>query len=211
MRKPLHRAAGTGALLLVALAIATTGKVGTTFAFFDGETSNGNSAFAGGWIDPPTALTATPSGYDAVLNWAPGTHGPVTGQQLYGVNNLTNSNCTGAAYATIGSALTTAATTTTDASRGTAANNGNWFCYQMVSTSATVWTAQMSTAMQLGLVANGVSTANAAAKCTGAPNVAAGTIDCNDKITITFNQKPIVPTGSIQVCVFAPGTIMLGN
>ena len=48
--------------------------------------------------------------------------------------------------------------TYTDASRGTSANDGNWFCYQLVSTSATSWTAPLPfAAMQLGLVTTAVA------------------------------------------------------
>ena len=176
--------------------VLSTGIVGSTLAIFNGETQNAASSFAGGWIDAPSALTAGASGYDVALGWTPGTHGPVTGQTLNGVNNGTNSNCTGAAYAfvaTLGSAIATY----TDSSRGNAGNNGNWFCYQLVSTSATVWTAQASKPLQVGLATTGIAIANV-----GTDN----SVDAGDTITLTFNQKTnLAASGSLKVCVARVG------
>jgi hypothetical protein len=182
--------------------VLSTGIVGSTLAIFNGETQNAASSFAGGWIDAPSALTAGASGYDVALGWTPGTHGPVTGQTLNGVDNGTNSNCTGAAYAfvaTLGSAIATY----TDSSRGNAGNNGNWFCYQLVSTSATVWTAQGTQSLQLGLVATGITIANV-----GTNN----SINANDTITISFNQRTNRPaSGTAKVCAFTSGLIIIGD
>jgi hypothetical protein len=177
--------------------------VGTTFALFNGETSNPNSAFAGGWVGAPSAATATASGYDMSLAWTAGTHGPVTGQQLNGVDNGTNSNCTGAAYSLITGSLTATATSYTDASRGTSGSNGDWYCYQLISTSATVWTAPLAlSAVQLGLVATGVAITNAGT---------ANTIEKNDTIKLTFNQQTNLTTASIKVCPFTTGVILIGD
>ncbi len=214
MRKVLHRAAGAVALVAAASLLASNGLVGSTFGLFNSETKNASSAFAGGWVDPPSALAASVSGYDVNLTWTPGTHGPVTGQKLYGVDNGTNSNCTGAAYTLISTLAGASTASTTDASRGTLANDGNWFCYQVVSTSATVWTAQLSRAVQLGLVATAISTTNGATRCSGAPTPVTGTIDCNDSIIVTFNQKPLAPA-TVNVCTWAgtgtSGSIVIGD
>lgn len=215
MRKLLHRAAGASAVVAAASLLASSGLVQSTFGLFNGETKNASSAFAGGWIDPPSSLAGSVSGYNVNLTWTPGTHGPVTGQKLYGVDNGTNPNCTGAAY-TLFSTLASASTTSaTDSTHVTLANDGNWFCYQVVSTSATVWTAQLSTAVQVGLVATAISTTNAATSCPGAAAPATGTIDCNDKIIITFNQRVAAPTSPIAVCTWAgagtSGSIVLGD
>jgi hypothetical protein len=215
MRRFLHRAAGAGALLAAALLLASSQLVGNTFGLFNAETKNNASAFAGGWVDPPSSLAASASGYDVNLTWTPGTHGPVTGQKLYGVDNGTNSNCTGAAYTLISTLASASTASAADASRGTLANDGNWFCYRVASTSATVWTAQLSTAVQLGLVATGLSTVNASTRCSGASTPATGTIDCNDQIIITFNQRVAAPTSPIAVCTWAgagtSGSIVLGD
>jgi hypothetical protein len=199
----LRRAVSALVVLAATALLLGNGVVGTTFALFNGETTNANSAFAGGWVGAPSAATATATGYDVALAWTAGTHGPVTGQQLYGVDNTTSSNCTGAAYgllATMASATTAAYT---DASRGTAANNGDWYCYQLLSTSATSWTAPFSlAAVQLGLVTTAVQITNV-----GTPN----RIEKNDTMKLTFNQRTNVGTGNIRVCVFTNGTILLGD
>ncbi|HLX32334.1 MAG TPA: hypothetical protein VKR79_06130 [Gaiellaceae bacterium] len=67
--------------------------VGSTLASFSAETDNGNSALANGWVGPATNLAESPSGFDADLTWAYGTHGSVTGQQLDWVDNQTSSTC----------------------------------------------------------------------------------------------------------------------
>ena len=201
----LRRAVSALVVLATITLLLGNGVVGTTFALFNGETTNANSAFAGGWVGAPSAATATATGYDVALAWTPGTHGPVTGQQLYGVDNTTNSSCTGAAYGA--SPLATMATASTaaytDASRGTPANNGDWYCYQLLSTSATSWTAPFSlAAIQLGLVTTAVQITNV-----GTPN----RIEKNDTITLTFNQRTNVGTVNIKVCVYTTGVILLGD
>lgn len=201
-----------GALLLVCGALLSSGLAGGTFALYEGATENAGSTFAGGWIGAATGLTATPEGYDVALKWTPGTHGPVTGQKLYGVDNEASSTCTEAP--TLISRLESGTTSSyNDESRGNATNDGDWFCYQLQSTSASEWTAQATQAVQLGLVANGLSTKNAASTCTKAPKPESGKIDCKDTITITFNQKPnLVEKGTIVVCVFATeNLIVLGE
>ena len=203
-RRALRWAGGTvAALAFAALVLTGTGTIGSTFALFNGETQNANSSFAGGWVGAASGASATPSGYDVALAWTPGTHGPVTGQQLFGVDNTTTASCTGAAYALLATMASATTAAYTDASRGNATNDGDWFCYEMVSTSATVWTAATPlSGVQIGLVANGISMANVGT---------AGRINANDTITITFNQRPILPTGNVRVCVVAPSTIVIGD
>jgi hypothetical protein len=199
----LRRAVGAAVVLAAAALLLGNNVIGTTFALFNGETSNANSAFAGGWVGAPSAATATATGYDVGLAWTPGTHGPVTGQQLFGVDNGTSSNCTGAAYTLLATLASASTTAYTDASRGTLANDGNWFCYQLVSTSATSWTAPFAlSAVQLGLVTTGVQITNAGT---------ANRIEKNDTIKLTFNQRTNLGTGNIKVCVYSTGVIQLGD
>jgi hypothetical protein len=201
----LRRAVSAGVVIAAACLLLGNGTIDSTFALFNGQTQNANSAFAGGWVGAPTAATTTAVGYDMSLAWTAGTHGPVTGQQLYGVDNGTNSNCTGAAYAllTTTPALTQATTSYTDASRGTAGNNGNWYCYRLLSTSATSWTAPLAlSGVQLGLVTTAVQITNV-----GTVN----RIQANDQIKLTFNQRTNIGTAAIRVCVFTNGTILLGD
>jgi hypothetical protein len=205
------RQAALAIVILGAIALAlSTGIVGTTSALFNGETQNAGSSFAGGWVAAPSSFNATPSGYDVSLGWTPGVQS-VTGQKVNGADNGTNPDCTGAAYGLISTLASATTATYSDASRGTALNNGNWFCYQLLSTSATVWTAQALKAVQIGLVANAISTANAGSTCAGSAAPVTGKTNCNDTITITFNQKPILPASPIRVCVWASGTIVIGD
>lgn len=200
----IQKALRQATLALVTLSsvslVLSTGVVGSTDALFNGETQNAASSFAGGWVDAPSALTATASGYDVALGWTPGTHGPVTSQQLNGVDNGTNSNCTGASYGPVTS-LTSAAAAYTDANRGSTLN-GHWYCYQLISNSATVWNAQATQKLQVGLLTTGIAIANV-----GTNN----TINANDTVTLTFNQKTnLAASGTTKVCVM-PGKIIFGD
>jgi hypothetical protein len=202
----LRRAVSSCVVLAAVALLLSNGAIDSTFALFNGQTQNANSAFAGGWIGAPAAATVAASGYDMSLAWTPGTHGPVTGQQLYGVDNGTNSNCTGAAYSLLATMAAASTATFTDPSRGTAANNGNWFCYQLMSTSATSWTAPLAlSAAQLGLVVTGVQITNAG----GAGG--AGVIQRTDTIRLTFNQRVAGAFTTTKVCVYTSGVILLGD
>ena len=199
MSQRLLRFAGLAIVSLSCVALAfSSGIVGSTFALFNGETQNAGSSFAGGWIGAATGLTTTASGYDVGLAWTPGTHGPVTGQQLYGVDNNTNSNCTGAAYVLLNTLATASTATFTDSSRGSASNNGHWFCYQLVSTSASSWTAQTPQVLQLGLVTSAITITNV-----GTNN----SMNANDTIQLTFNQRTNKATsGTLKVCAINNGS-----
>jgi hypothetical protein len=203
----LRRAASSIATLAIAALLLGNGMVGSTSALFNGETKNAGSGFAGGWVGAPSAATASALGYDMSLAWTVGTHGPVTGQQLYGVDNgtlSTGSNCTGAAYGLLATLASAGTAAYTDASRATLGTDGDWYCYELVSTSATVWTTPLAlAAAQLGLVTNAVAITNAGT---------AGTIATNDSIKLTFNQRTNVGTGNVKVCVYsAAKTILIGD
>jgi hypothetical protein len=197
------RQAALAIVILGAIALAlSTGIVGTTSALFNGETQNAGSSFAGGWVAAPSSFTATPSGYDVALAWTPGVQS-VTGQKVIGVDNGTNPDCTGAAYSPVATLASATTATYTDSSRGTASNNGNWFCYQLVSTSATVWTAQAAQAAQIGLATTGIAIANV-----GTDN----SVNAGDTITLTFNQRTnLAASGSLKVCVRTIGKIIIGS
>ena len=205
MDKALRQAAlALVTISAVALALST-GFIGSTFALFNGETQNASSSFAGGWIGPPTALTATASGYDVGLGWTPGAHGPITAQTLNGVDNGTSSNCATATYAFLATLAAPPTATFTDASRGSATTNGHWFCYQLVSTTATTWNAAATQSLQLGLVTSAIAIANV-----GTNN----SLNANDTITLTFNQRTnLAASGTTKVCVIAgsPGKVIVGD
>jgi hypothetical protein len=202
-RKGFLGAGGVALVFAAAALLLGSGLTGSTFALFNGETQNAGSTFAGGWVDAPSGASASVSGDDVAFTWTPGTHGPVTGQQLFGVDNATSSNCTGAAYALLATLASATTASYTDANRANSTNDGDWFCYELVSTSATVWTAPTPlSALQIGLAATGLSIANGGT---------AGRIDKNDEITITFNQKPTSPGSSIRVCAFTTGSVVIGD
>ncbi len=183
------------ALVLFASALTT---VGATFAFFSSETENAASPLAGGWIAPATALSVTPSGYDAQLGWNPGGHG-LDGQQLYGRDNGSSSTCPSSGYtqlATLASA-TTASTTDSSASLANPRSgiNGHYVCYELISTrSGSNWTAAASfPATQLGLLLNGLAV--------NASVTADGTVDSGDVIQATFDQSVVMATPSSAAVV----------
>jgi hypothetical protein len=195
------RRAGRRVALVAAVALLVTagGAVAARIGF-TGETNSTNTV-ANGWIGPASGLSVTPSGYDAQLAWTPGTHGPVTGQTLYGVDNGTTSSCTGVTYALMNTMAS--ATTAAFTKSNTSTVNGHWLCYQMQSTSASSWTSTANfPATQLGLVATSVAIANG----TGAP----GTMDSGDTITITFNQNVLASSVSTnpQICTGLSATVI---
>jgi hypothetical protein len=195
-------------LVLVTLSavalVLSTGGIGGTFAIFNAETQNAGSVFAGGWVDPPASVTVTPSGYDVAFAWTAGTHGPVTGQKLFGVDNGTNASCNGASVVLLATMASATTASYTDSNRASTLN-GHWFCYQLISTSATAWTGVYSKGLQIGLATTAISIANGSAS-TG------GSIDVGDKITLTFNQKTnLAATGTKKVCAVSSGVIILGD
>jgi hypothetical protein len=204
----LRRAIGAAAVIAASALILGNHLIGVTSASFSGETKNAGSGFAGGWIDVASAGTAVAGGYDMTLNWTTPTtptHGPVTGQKLTGVDNGTNSDCTSAAYGALATLASATTNTYSDLSRATLATDGDWYCYEIVSTSATVWTGIYNLpAAQLGLAATAVSTAN---KSGGVAN----RIEAGDTITITFNQRTnIAASTTAKVCVFT-NNIAIGD
>jgi hypothetical protein len=200
--KALRRAAGPLLLLSIVALVLSAGPVGDTVGLFNAETQNAGSSFAGGWIGAAAGAGATASGYDVNLGWTPGTHGPVTGQQLLSVDNHSTSSCTGAAYALL-TTVGAGASSYTNSNVGSGAANGDWFCYRIVSTSATVWTAQTDlSAVQAGFVATQLALAN---------GLTAAKIDKDDTIKITFNQKTNLTASSTKVCAYTSGVVVVGD
>lgn len=97
------------AAILFASGLAT---VGGTLASWSAQTENQTGTFAAGWVEAPTGLSASPSGYDAALSWTPGTHG-VKGEALWDQDNGSSSTCPPSGYsltATMASASTSSYT-----------------------------------------------------------------------------------------------------
>jgi hypothetical protein len=205
----LRRAVGAWVVLSISALILGSGIVGNTFATFNAETTNANSTFSDGWLGAATAGSATAGGYDMTVNWTPTTTGPITGQKILGVDNTTNNNCTGAAYAAIATLASATTATYSDLSRATSGTDGDWFCYELMSTSTSApnWTTPYSfPAVQIGIVANAITTASGGT---------AGSVSKNDTITVTFNQRTTLASqASMTVCVFrnsSGNAILLGD
>jgi hypothetical protein len=189
------------ALLLPAVAALALGFLAPrSGASFNASTANQGNVYALTALYAPSVLTATPSGHDVNLSWTAGTNG--SGYSVLGVANGNSSNCTGASFASVGSA---AGTSYSDTGRYTP--QGTYFCYQVKTTYAG-WTSVSSNptaAAQLGVVASSVVAANGGTS---------GKLDPGDTITVTFNQ-PIStatgPSGTNSVCAIAGATIVLGS
>lgn len=204
MRRRLRRVATSHLLVLAAVLVLGGGLAAGALVGFSAETQTQTATYAGGWVDAPTSLLApTVSGYGATLTWAKGTH-DVTAQDLYGTDQGTTTNCTGATYATqFATGLPATMTTTTD-SRGSGAN-GHWICYQIRSTHGSWYAGSNFSVIQVGLVPTGIAVANG-----GNSNQ----INSGDTITLSFNQA-VTYTGStpIYVCAFVnpANTILIGD
>ncbi|MGN6372943.1 MAG: hypothetical protein ACTHM1_08115 [Solirubrobacteraceae bacterium] len=206
-----HARRAAVALTLSCAALLASGQVGGTLALYEGSATNANSAFAGGWVHDATEMAASPEGYDVALKWTPGSPGVVT-QKLYGEDKGTSPACTSVPTHTLSATLASASTSAyKDESRGSEATDGDWVCYEIQGENGSWLSAGAFSAVQVGLVASAVSTVNEATKCSTKVTKAAGKIDCDDTIAITFNQKPVLPASPLSVCVFSTGTIVLGD
>ena len=205
----LRRAVTAWIVLSICALLLGSGIVGNTFATFNAETTNASSTFSDGWLGAASNGSATAGGYDMTVNWTPTTTGPIGGQKILGIDNTTSSNCTSAAYAAIATLASATTATYSDASRATSGTDGDWFCYELMSTSTSApnWTTPYSfPAVQIGLVANAVTITNSGT---------AGTIGNGDTIKITFNQQTTLAgsgSGGLEVCSWSTtNTIVLGD
>ena len=205
-RKARKRAAAASAVALaIGLAFAT-GAIHGAWANFQAETQNTNAQFGGGWINAPTSLSASPSGYGGSFTWVHGNtgvspFGALTSQQLYVADQGTTNNCTSVTYSTVGSALSGTANSTSDAE--SSAVNGHYLCYMLRSFMNTwsVDTNFVPSPVQVGLAP-------------GSPSVSystSGQITNGTTITIEFNQNISFSSANTRVCTFTSGVILLGD
>jgi hypothetical protein len=180
--------------------VVLAGVAGSTRASLAGQTANPSAKFAFTALYAPSSLTATVAGANVNLGWTAGTNG--NGYSVLGVANGTNSNCSSATPAVIGSA---SGTTYTDSGRSTP--QGTYFCYQ-VKTSYSGWTSVSGNpiaAARIGVVATTVQLTNGGT---------ASTLDTGDKIVVTFNQaitQASGPSGTNTVCSISGATIVVGS
>jgi len=179
------------ALALVAGIVLAVAHATGAFALFSAETENAGTV-AGGWIPPPTGLSSSVGGgsnSQAALSWTSGhsasqpSPNPVTGQQLQIADGGTGASASCGSYADEGAALSATATSANDS--GGALPVADWWCYRMVSTSASAWTTSADFAPVRLLVPLSVV-------FSGNGN---GKLDNTETITITFDQ----PVASVAI------------
>jgi hypothetical protein len=205
-----RRLAAAAALLLLAGGVLTFGQVTGTFAIFTADAENPGATAAGGWIPPPTGLSDQVSGTNnnkVELDWTSGSQAaqpnpsPVTGQELDIADGGSGASPSCGTYAEVTTYGANKATTT-DAGNGVP--TADWWCYQMVSTSATTWTSSAAfPPFQLLVPVSVVFSGDGD-----------GILESGETITITFNQS--VDAGSLSIdsgiCQVKGnnGTVLLG-
>lgn len=201
-RKARTRAAAAALLALVAGGTLAFGRLGGTYAIFSAETENQNAVAQGSWIPAPTAGSISIGGAgngQAVMNWTAGglasspSPNPVSGQKILFADGGSGASaaCPGGTYSTTADTIGNG-TTQTDSLTGSPFTD--WWCYQVMSTSASNWTAGPST---FGAVRPLVPTSVA---FSGNGN---GNLDTGDRIVITFNQNVSLSGGPSGVCTDA--------
>ncbi len=149
-------------------------------------------------LGAPASLTGAASGHDVDLSWAAGANG--TGYAIAAAANGGSTSCTAASFAAL---TTTAGTTASDPGRFSP--QGTIECYRVATTHGT-WSSQSgnpTVAVRIGVVAQSVAIADGGA---------AGQLDQDDTITITFNQPIATASGPIAsdtVCTNTGGTVMV--
>lgn len=188
-----------GSLLwLVAGLILAGAPASGTFATFTAETDNPGAVLSGGWIPAPTGLSDSVTGANnnkAQLDWTSGASAaapspnPVTGQELDIADGGSGSTANCGSYSAVATYLK-GKTSVTDG--GTGVPIADWWCYQMVSTSASStssgsWTNSATfPPIQLLVPVSVVFSGNGD-----------GIIESGETITITYNQP--VAAGSLAI------------
>jgi hypothetical protein len=202
----LRRAVGAVVVLAATASLLGHGIVGSTFALFNGETTNAGSQFAVGWIPIPTAMKAAQSGYTITPSWTPGAGTPtVTTQKVYYFDAGATSTCpdVGSASYTLLSTFNNNTTATyTDTNRASG-HNGDYYCYEVTdgSSTYTTWTSGATVRTSGGMALTGVSL-----------GTGDGIIENNDTIVLTWSQRTTLTTSTTtNVCVYANGTVLIGD
>lgn len=209
-RKARTRAAAAALLALVACGILAFGQFSGTFAIFSAETENQADVAQGSWIPAPAAGSIAIGGTgnsQAVMSWTAGgaastpSPNPVTGQKVLFADGGGNAsaNCPSGTYPTTADTIGNG-TTNSDALTGSPFTD--WWCYQVMSTSAGSWTAGPAT---FGAVRPLVPLS---VTFSGDGN---GNLGSGDQIVITFNQNVSLSGSPSGVCTDATNnTIAIG-
>jgi hypothetical protein len=202
-RKARIRATAAASVALIVGLLLASGVVPNTFALWQAEATNAGSVFAGGWIPPPAPISDSVTGASnnqVQLSWTSGhsatepNPNPVTGQQLQIADGGSSGSASCGSYANEGSALSATATSTTDG--GGSVPIADWWCYRMVSTSATAWTSSGTFSPIRLFVPTSVAISCSGTGCDGQP-------DSGDTIVITFNQNVTLSGSPTGLCLEA--------
>jgi hypothetical protein len=214
-RRARIRAAAAASVALVIGLLLASGVVPNTFSLWEAEATNAGSVYGGGWIPAPAGANATTVGgasnSTVTLSWTTAgvsagepNPNPVTGQQLQIADGGSGGSASCGTYGNEGSTLGATATSTTDSDGSGTVPVPDWWCYQVISTSASSWT---STPMTLPparlLVPTSVQLSNGGSS---------GKIDSGDQIIITFNQN-LASMSSVTVCFpgKSPNILFIGD
>jgi len=228
-QKARKRAAAVALVALIAGGALAYGQVSGTFAIFNAETENPNSAALGSWIPPPTltstALNGSPYATEHLV-WVSGNStvmpgaaaNPVTGQALLYADggSAAAAVCPAAgsgSYASFTPSPVLTATSTTSDVTGT--NVPDWWCWELQSTSTSAttsgaWTSDYkaftSAQSKRLFVLTGFSQNNTGGTLDKAEN--------GDQIVLTFNQNRGVigaGNGTVNVRICNTGTILVST
>ena len=197
-RRRRRRVAAAAAVLLVLGYSFATAAVPGVAAIFTADTENPNAVASGGWIPDPSSLADAVGGGandQRTLSWTSGASSaspspnPVTGQTIMAADGGSGSTASCGTYSQL--STVSAATTSYADSAGTAAD---WWCYEVLSTSAGSWTSDAVAFNPIRLfVPISVTLGNGGGML--------GTSQNGDTITITYNQDVSVNgTVAVHVC-----------
>lgn len=200
-RKARTRAAVAALLALVAGGILAFGQISGTFAIFSAETEDQSNVAQGSWIPAPggtSSAVPTASPYGTIgLSWTSGASAaapspnPVTGQTLMYADGGSGSSASCGSYSTF--STVTAGTTSANV---TGTNTGDWWCFEVESTSASGSTSGSWTSAPVAFAPLQIFVATGLAQNDGGGN--SNVFQTNDTIVLRFNQNATL-SGQIRV------------
>lgn len=208
-RKARTWAAAAALLLLIAGGTLAFGQITGTFAIFNAVVENPGNVLVGGWVPMPSGTSsavASSSPYaTATLNWTAAANPPVTSQTLQYADGGAgaSASCPSAGSGSYGSFSTPAAGANTASVTGT--NFTDWWCFEVNSVDGN-WTTDYVTFPGVRLLVPTSFT-----ECGSGCGTVNGFIDSGDTITITYNQAVSYSGGSVIICAYASGAIVVGD
>jgi hypothetical protein len=194
-RRARTRAAAAALVALIAGGTLAFGQFSGTFAIFTSETENQNAVFKGSWIPAPSGATSSLDGTpysQEHLAWTSGhsaatpSPNPVTGQTILYADGGDGTSASCGSYSSFG---TVASTATTDDATGT--NLGDWWCFEVQSTSSAATTSGSWTAGPLVFTPRQILVPLSVLVTNG--GTGSNRMNSGDTIKITFNQNVNTP------------------